>query len=364
MEIEITRKPKADVENEIKIVTSDDVYKLNAVQNIKDGIQEHLLLLGLDRGNNLRNVKLVGIGSSDNISINSKDILKITLMSANDKVILVHNHPSNNLEPSKDDLHITDVTNEMLKVFNIQLQDHIIVTEKEFISMNKIQKIGKERNIKSINTLQKGLLIEENERLKQQINELQKEIGKNNSLEVISAEYVGNYNDTTVYNVELSLNSRKEYVTLEKKYNDRDASHKWEVFSNLALKDEEMDYIIQVVSKNPPTMSIDAPPTIYSQEIGDSVEETITSISKLDNKNFFTVARVMENGKCVELHYNEGKAHIEYGTKEAEDLWKNEINEDVKWFNLNLTDDKVLEYLNKEFDEHFLVKDADLDIDY
>ena len=36
----------------------------------------------------------------------------------------------------------------MLKVFNIQLQDHIIVTEKDFISMNKIQKIGKERNIK------------------------------------------------------------------------------------------------------------------------------------------------------------------------------------------------------------------------
>ena len=77
MEIEITKKPKTDIENEIKIVTSDDVYKLNAVQNIKDGIQEHLLLLGLDRGNNLRNVNLVGVGSSDNISINSKDILKI-----------------------------------------------------------------------------------------------------------------------------------------------------------------------------------------------------------------------------------------------------------------------------------------------
>jgi len=58
------------------------------------------------------------------------------------------------------------------------------------------------------------------------------------------------------------LNGKKEYATLEKKYNDIDASYKWEVFSNLALKDEEMDYIIQVVSKNPPTMSIDAPPTM------------------------------------------------------------------------------------------------------
>ena len=32
MEIEITKKPKTDIENEIKIVTSDDVYKLNSFQ--------------------------------------------------------------------------------------------------------------------------------------------------------------------------------------------------------------------------------------------------------------------------------------------------------------------------------------------
>ncbi len=43
-------------------------------------------------------------------------------------------------------------------------------------------------------------------------------------------------------------------------------------FSNLALKDEEMDYIIQVVSKNPPTMSIDAPPTIYESLSVDEIE--------------------------------------------------------------------------------------------
>ena len=85
--------------------------------------------------------------------------------------------------------------------------------------------------------------------MKQQIKELQEEIGKYNSLKVISAEYVGNYNDTTVYNVELILDGKKEYVTLERTYKDREANYKWEVFSNLGLKDEEMDYIIQVVSK-------------------------------------------------------------------------------------------------------------------
>lgn len=104
--------------------------------------------------------------------------------------------------------------------------------------------------------------------------------------------------------------------------------------------------------------------TLNSQKEEYGVEEIITRISELDNLNYFTVARVMEDGKCAELHYNEGKAHIEYGTKESEDLWNNEINEDVKWFNLNLTDEEVLDYLNKEFDEHFLEKEMDLDLDY
>lgn len=272
MNVDIIEKPKKNISEDIKVSSSTDVLNLKDVQEIRNAIREHLLFIGLDNRNNVRNITLLGIGTSCNVVIDTKEIIRTALYSASDKVILVHNHPSNNLEPSKDDFHLTSVTNEMLKVFNIKLQDHIIVTEKDHISMDKIQKISKEKNIKSINNLKKGLLLEENQKLKQQIKELQKEIGKYNLLKVISAEYVGNYNDTTVYNVELILDGKKEYVTLEKTYKDREANYKWEVFSNLALKDEEMDYIIQVVSKNPPTMSIDAPPTIYESLSVDEIE--------------------------------------------------------------------------------------------
>ena len=76
------------------------------------------------------------------------------------------------------------------------MQDHIIVTEKEYTSLDEIQKIGKERNFISIENLEKGLLLEENQRLKQQIEDLQKGNEKS-KFNVISAEYVGGYNDTT-----------------------------------------------------------------------------------------------------------------------------------------------------------------------
>lgn len=272
MNVDIIEKPKKNINEAIKVESSRDVVNLKDVQEIRNAIREHLLFIGLDNMNNIRNITLLGIGTACDVVIDTKEIIRMALYSASNKVILVHNHPSNNLVPSKEDLHITEVTKEMLKVFNIKLLDHIIVTEKEFISMNKIQEIGKERKIKSIDILQKGLLIEENERLKHQIDEFQKEKGKYNSLEVISAEYVGNYNDTTIYNIEILLNGKKEYVTLERKYSDREEGYQWELFSNLNLKDEENKHIIQVVSKNPPEMNIDRPAIIYEKLSTDEIE--------------------------------------------------------------------------------------------
>ena len=272
MNVDIIEKPKKNISEDIKVSSSTDILKLKDVQEIRNAIREHLLFIGLDNRNNVRNITLLGIGTSCNVVIDTKEIIRTALYSASNKVILVHNHPSNNIEPSLDDIHLTSVSSEILIVFNIKVPDHIIVTEKEHISMDKIQKICNEKNIDSINNLQKGLLLEENNRLKQQIKELQNKIKKYDSIEVLSAEYVGNYNDTTIYNVELYLNEKKETVTLEKSYKDMEENYKWEVFSDLALKDEEINYIIEVVSKSPPIMSIDAPPIIYKTDLLEEIE--------------------------------------------------------------------------------------------
>lgn len=270
--VDIIEKPKKNISKDIKVSGSSDIVNLKDVQEIRNAIREHLLFIGLDNRNNIRNITLLGIGTTCDVIIDTKEIIRTALYSASNKVILVHNHPSNSLEPSKEDYHLTSVTNEMLKVFNIILQDHIIVTEKEYISMDKIQKISIEKNIKSIDNIEKGLLLEENQRLKQQINELQHKNQIESELKVVSAEYVGNYNDTTVYNVDIFLNGNKEYVTLERKYKDVESNYKWEIFSNLHLRDEEIKHIIQVVSKNPPSMSITASTTIYEEASLEEIE--------------------------------------------------------------------------------------------
>lgn len=177
-----------------------------------------------------------------------------------------------------------------------------------------------------------------------------------NKILLISAESVGGYNDTFVYNAKIKLNGIEENILIERHYQDlKEPHYLWEIHTELNLTDEDKEEIINTISKDPPSIYSDAEPKLYEEM--DSVEEIITNISSIDNNGSYTIARVMENDKCVELHYNNGKVTLEYGVKLSKDYWESEINDNVNWFNFELTDEKILDYLNKEFDNYFLEND-------
>lgn len=191
IEVPILTKTGKNIEKDIKALSSTDIVNLKQVQAIRNAVKEHLLFIGLDRGNNIRNISVLGIGSNCEVLVDSKDIIRTALLSCSERVVLVHNHPSNNLEPSNPDIHITNITNNLLKTFHIELLDHIIITEKEHISMEKIKKFNKDYTNDSINEMTKGFLIEENKRLKQEIEMLKnsKEEIENTSQEDIDYDY-------------------------------------------------------------------------------------------------------------------------------------------------------------------------------
>ena len=78
----------------------------------------------------------------------------------------------------------------------------------------------------------------------------------------------------------------------------------------------------------------------------------INSSNELGEEHSYTVARVLNMCHCVELHYDDGNATIEYGTKLAPDYWESEI-EEIEWFNKNMTDDEIIEKLDQLFKEYF-----------
>ena len=159
-----------------KISRPEEVFNLKEVQEIKDAIQEHFLFLGLDRANNIRNISLLGIGTSSHIEIDIKYIVRTALVTGSDKVILVHNHPSNSLEPSFQDKEISNITNQLLREFNIQFLDHIIVGENSYNSMGALELIDENYESERTKLINKIILMEENEKLKDEVIKLKKEL--------------------------------------------------------------------------------------------------------------------------------------------------------------------------------------------
>ena len=168
---------------ERKVNKPEDVFNLEEVQEIKDAIQEHFLFLGLDRVNNIRNISLLGIGTSSHIEIDVKYIVRTALVTASDRVILVHNHPSNSLEPSLQDKEISNISNQLLKAFNIRLLDHIIVSENSYVSMESLKLINDKFESERTKMLDKITVIEENIKLKDEIVRLNKELKKYREME-------------------------------------------------------------------------------------------------------------------------------------------------------------------------------------
>ncbi len=168
---------------ERKVNKPEDVFNLEEVQEIKDAIQEHFLFLGLDRVNNIRNISLLGIGTSSHIEIDVKYIVRTALVTASDRVILVHNHPSNSLEPSLQDKEISNISNQLLKAFNIRLLDHIIVSENSYVSMESLKLINDKYESERTKLLDKITVIEENIKLKDEIVRLNKELKKYRKME-------------------------------------------------------------------------------------------------------------------------------------------------------------------------------------
>lgn len=168
---------------ERKVNKPEDVFNLEEVQEIKDAIQEHFLFLGLDRVNNIRNISLLGIGTSSHIEIDVKYIVRTALVTASDRVILVHNHPSNSLEPSLQDKEISNISNQLLKAFNIRLLDHIIVSENSYVSMESLKLINDKYESERTKLLDKITVIEENIKLKEEIVRLNKELKKYRKME-------------------------------------------------------------------------------------------------------------------------------------------------------------------------------------
>ena len=118
----------------IKIKDSKDVAKL-LMNELKYEKREKVKLILLNSKNIVLKIKDISYGGTNFAMIEPKEILSEAIKLQAPKIILVHNHPSGDVTPSKADFNMTDRIYEAAQIIGVELLDHIIIGDNKFESI-------------------------------------------------------------------------------------------------------------------------------------------------------------------------------------------------------------------------------------
>jgi DNA repair protein RadC len=94
---------------------------------IKDFKKEHFMLMILNTRNKILRIENISIGTLNASLVHPREVFKEAIKRSASSVVVAHNHPSGDSEPSEEDLKITRRLIEAGKILGIEVLDHIIV---------------------------------------------------------------------------------------------------------------------------------------------------------------------------------------------------------------------------------------------
>ncbi len=124
----------------IKIKESKDVAKL-LMSELRYEKREKVKLILLNSKNIVVKIKDISYGGSNFAMIEPKEVLNEAIKLQAPKIILVHNHPSGDVTPSKADFNITDRIYEASEILGIKLLDHIIIGDNKYESILRTKEL-------------------------------------------------------------------------------------------------------------------------------------------------------------------------------------------------------------------------------
>ena len=116
----------------------DDVVALVGKRLTKEA-REHFLVLILNARHECLGYEVVSVGSLNASIVHPREVFKPPLLASAASVVLVHNHPSGDPEPSEEDLAITKRLVEVGELLGIGVLDHVIVASRGIVSFRSRQ---------------------------------------------------------------------------------------------------------------------------------------------------------------------------------------------------------------------------------
>ena len=101
---------------------------------LRDEVKEKFIVISLNSANKIIRYNVISVGNLTGSIVHPREVFKIAIENNSANIILMHNHPSGNTEPSKDDIHITKKLVDAGKLLDIVVFDHIIIGNDNYYS--------------------------------------------------------------------------------------------------------------------------------------------------------------------------------------------------------------------------------------
>lgn len=104
-----------------------------------DRHKEHFIGLYLNARSEVTKIELISLGTVNTGIVHPREVFRPAIVGRSSRIIVLHNHPSGCVEPSKEDIEVTDRLKKAGKILGIELCDHIIFTNDKFKSIIDIE---------------------------------------------------------------------------------------------------------------------------------------------------------------------------------------------------------------------------------
>ncbi len=100
--------------------------------------REHFRAILLNTKNRILGVRTISIGSLNASVVHAREVFKAAVTESAQAIVLVHNHPSGQPEPSPEDLAVTDRLVHAGRILGIEILDHVILGSHEYVSLKEL----------------------------------------------------------------------------------------------------------------------------------------------------------------------------------------------------------------------------------
>ncbi len=116
-----------------KITSPQEIAEI-FIPLLRDELKEKFIVVCLNSANKIIKYEVISIGNLNSSVVHPREIFKTAIEHSSASIILIHNHPSGNPEPSNEDISITKKVVEAGKILDIPVFDHLIIAGNLFTS--------------------------------------------------------------------------------------------------------------------------------------------------------------------------------------------------------------------------------------